>query len=164
MELLGKIMILRPTILLTFFFSLSSPTIPDPSMDSLGWMAGCWEGSFPNGRTVSEQWMKPAGNVMMGMSRTVKNGKTVAYEFIRLEQSEDGTIRYIARPSNQPEATFTLILHENQKAVFENQQHDFPQRIIYERISRDSLVARIEGTINGKERKSDFPYRKTVCD
>jgi len=157
-------MVSRLTIMFTAFLSLSSPTIPNPSMDSLGWMAGCWEGSFPNGRTVSEQWMKPAGNVMMGMSRTVKNGKTVAYEFIRLEQSEDGTIRYIARPSNQPEATFTLILHENQKAVFENPQHDFPQRIIYERISGDSLVARIEGTISGKERKSDFPYRKTVCD
>lgn len=157
-------MVFRLTILVTAFLSLSSSAIPDPSLDSLAWMAGCWEGSYPNGRTVSEQWMKPSGNVMLGMSRTVRNRKTVAHEFIQLEQSEDGVIRYIARPSNQPEAVFTLILLEGRKAVFENSQHDFPQRIIYERVSADSLVARIEGTINGKERRSDFPYRKMTCD
>ncbi len=156
-------MVFRSAIFVTAFLSLSSPTIPDGSIDSLGWMAGCWEGFFLNGRTVSEQWMKPAGNVMMGMSRTVRDGKTTEYEFIRLEQSEDGAIRYIARPSNQAEAAFTLVLLQGRKAVFENPQHDFPQRIIYERISGDSLVARIEGTINGKQRWADFPYRRTSC-
>lgn len=157
-------MIFRLTILITAFLSLSSPTIPDPSLDSLAWMAGCWEGSYPNGRLVSEQWMKPSGSVMLGMSRTVRNGRTVAHEFIRLEQSGDGVIRYIARPSNQPEAVFTLTFLDGRKAVFENPQHDFPQRIMYERVSADSLVARIEGTIDGKERGSDFPYHKTACD
>ncbi len=156
-------MIVRLTILVFAFLSLSTPTIPDYSLDSLGWMAGCWEGAFANGRTVSEQWMKPSGNLMMGMSRTVKNGMTVAHEFIRLEQASDGKILYIARPSNQSEATFSLVLLEGRRAVFENLQHDFPQRI-YERITEDSLVARIEGTLNGKERKSDFPYQKVACD
>lgn len=156
-------MVIRLAIFIPAFLSLS-PTISDSSLDALAWMAGCWEGTYPNGRTVSEQWMKPLGNVMLGTSRTVKNGKTVAFEFIRLEQSQDGVIRFIARPSDQPEAVFTLILLQGQKAVFENPGHDFPQRIIYERITADSLVARIEGTLNGKERRSDFPYRRTACE
>jgi len=44
--------------------------------------------------------------------------------------------------------------------VFENLRHDFPQRIIYRRVSEDSLIARIEGMINGAKRSIDFPYRK----
>lgn len=49
-------------------------------------------------------------------------------------------------------------------AVFENPNHDFPQRIIYRLVTVDSLVARIEGRIDGKERSSDFPYRRARCE
>ena len=108
--------------------------------------------------------MKPLGKIMMGMSRTVKNGKTISYEFVRLEQSDDGSIRYIARPSGQEEASFKLVKLEAKMAVFENLQHDYPQRVIYRLISADTLFARVEGTINGKEKSSDFPYRRTNCE
>jgi hypothetical protein len=100
----------------------------------------------------------------MGMSRTVRNEKTIAFEHVRLEQSEDGSIRYVANPSGQKEAAFALVKLEGTKAVFENPAHDFPQRIIYHLLSPDSLAARVEGTINGKERSSDFPYRRVRCD
>ena len=46
--------------------------------------------------------------------------------------------------------------------VFENPKHDFPQRIRY-RLKGDTLHARIEGTINGKERAIDFPYQRASC-
>ena len=133
-------------------------------LESLSWLAGCWEGNYSNGRVVSEQWMKPLGNVMMGMSRTVKDGKTIAFENVRLEQSEDGSIIYIANPSGQQEASFTLVKLEGTRVVFENPAHDFPQRVIYELVSADSLSARIEGTINGEHKESGFPYRRVGCD
>ena len=131
---------------------------------SLSWLSGCWEGNYANGRTVSEQWMKPLGNVMMGMSRTVKNGKTIAFENVRLEQADDGSISYIANPSGQQEARFRLVELGGTKAVFENLQHDYPQRIIYELVSPDSLSARIEGTIDGKMKDSGFPFRRVKCE
>jgi hypothetical protein len=127
-------------------------------------MAGCWEGTYSNGRTVTEQWMKPSGRVMMGSSRTVKGGRTIDFEFVRLEQSEDGLIRYIAHPSGQAEAAFTLVKLDARVALFENLQHDFPQRVIYRRVSFDSLAARVEGSINGNPRGSDFPYRRVKCE
>jgi len=133
-------------------------------IESLGWLAGCWEGNYSNGRTVSENWMKPLGNIMMGMSRTVKNEKTVDFENVRLEGSANGSIHYIAHPSGQKEASFALVKLEGKRAVFKNLQHDFPQRIIYHLVTADSLVARIEGSINGKERSSDFPYRRVRCE
>ena len=99
----------------------------------------------------------------MGMSRTVKSGKTVEFEFVRIVKKEDGSIYYVAKPSGQEGASFKLVLLEGSRAVFENLKHDFPQRIIY-RLSGDSLIARIEGTMNGKERGVDYPYRKVKSE
>ena len=157
---LGSILLSFGSLALLGAYSQDRP----PTIESLGWLAGCWEGTYTNGRTVSEQWMKPLGGVMMGMSRTVRNGKTIAFEHVRLEQSEDGSVRYVANPSGQKEAAFALVKLEGTKAVFENPSHDYPQRIIYQLLSSDSLVARIEGTINGKERSSDFPYWRVKCE
>jgi hypothetical protein len=107
--------------------------------------------------------MKPLGDMMMGMSRTVKQGKTIAYEHLRLQQTDGDTIEYVARPSGQAEASFRLLTYEHLTATFENLRHDFPQRITYQLVSPDSLLARIEGTIDGKIRRSEFPYRRVRC-
>ena len=107
--------------------------------------------------------MKPAGNMMLGMSHTVVNGKTREYEFIRIVQEENRDIFFVAQPSGQKEAQFKLISVSEREARFENPEHDFPQRIIYRR-DGDSLVGRIEGTSKGKERAVDFPLQRVACD
>ena len=128
----------------------------------LAWLAGCWDGSG-GGREYWEQWMKPSGQTMLGMSRTVMNGKTVEHEFVQIREQEDGLF-YIAKPSGQAEASFKLIKYNNQEAVFENPQHDFPQRIIY-RLEKDgSLAAAIEGMSKGKLKHIDFPMKRAKCD
>jgi hypothetical protein len=111
-----------------------------------------------------EQWMKPSGGMMLGMSRTVASGKTVEYEFIRLHEEENGDIFYTAHPLGQKEASFKLVRLENQEAVFENPDHDFPKRIIYRLGDAGLLNARIEGKRDGKERGVDFPMRRVKCE
>ena len=44
--------------------------------------------------------------------------------------------------------------------IFENPQHDFPQRVIYEFVTTDSIHARIEGKQNGKASSEDFYYSR----
>jgi len=134
----------------------SQSTVADVSQ--LSWLGGCWTQSRPNG-LVEEHWMAPSGGSMLGMSRTVAGGKTVEYEFLRVAEV-NGTLSYIARPSGQTEAIFPLKSIEPAAVVFENQAHDFPQRIIYRRQSDGSITARIEGTVNGQVRGRDFPYRR----
>lgn len=134
-----------------------------PTVSDLGWLSGCWESSR-NGREIVEQWMKPAGGMMLGMGRTVANGKTLEYEFVQIREDKDGAIYYVARPSGQSEAAFKLVKLEGRMAVFENPGHDFPQRIIY-RIQPDgSLLARIEGVSKGKERGIDYAMKRTQCE
>ena len=133
-----------------------------PTIEALGWIAGCWERSSAT-RTSQEQWMKPAGGTMMGMSRTVSNGKTVAFEHLMLKQNGDN-IDYIATPSGQTQTAFRLVRFSATEAVFENPEHDFPTRIMYRLKEDGSLHARIEGNMNGQERGIDFPFNKVSCD
>lgn len=135
---------------------------PEITINDLTWLAGCWDGSTAS-RESLEQWMKPSGQTMLGMSRTVAGGKTVAFEFLQIRE-QDGSIFYVAQPSGQAEASFKLVKYENNEAIFENPDHDFPQRIIY-RLEKDGLLAAaIEGMSRGKLKKIDFPMRRTKCD
>jgi hypothetical protein len=127
----------------------------DADIGKLTWLTGCWSLSRPDGET-EEHWMSPRGATMLGMSRTVRDGKTVEHEFLQI-RLEAGRLAYEARPSGQPPAIFPLKSLEADAVTFENPSHDFPQRISYRRTS-DGVTARIEGTANGKSRGVDFPF------
>lgn len=130
----------------------------------LKWLAGCWESNNAEKKLlISEQWMKPAGGMMIGAGRTVRDGKTVDFEFVRIVEEPDG-IFYIAKPKSNPgETRFKLIKSSAAEAIFENPAHDFPQRVMYRR-DGDRLAARIEGIQNGKTRGLDFPMSKVQCE
>jgi hypothetical protein len=134
---------------------------PDRGVQQLRWMEGCWEFTVGE-RTVEEQWMAPRGGTMMGMSRTVRGSRTVAWETVLLREDSAGSVSYHAFPSGQAAAVFPAAEVSDSHAVFANPSHDFPQRIIYRRRA-DTLAARVEGEIGGTPRGSDFPYRKAAC-
>jgi len=100
---------------------------------------------------------------MLGMARTVKNGKTVEWEHVVIRETTPGQWAYVAKPSRQPEAAFPIKEISATQVVFENPQHDFPQRIIYQRIGQDGLTARIEGSVQGKEKGLDYPMQRAAC-
>lgn len=135
------------------------------SVDTLGWMVGCWELNVPQRQmTIAEHWMKPSGGTMIGMSRTVRGGKTMGFEFIRIVTTESG-IDYVAKPSSSKDETaFKLVKASATEVVFENLAHDFPQRIIYRNHAPDALAARIEGNQNGKLSGMDIPMTRAKCE
>jgi hypothetical protein len=49
----------------------------------------------------------------------------------------------------------------NNLFVFENAQHDFPKRIVYQLVNADSLHAFIDDGIDGSEKRQNF-YNKRV--
>src|SRR5262245_17228839 len=129
----------------------------------LAWMSGCWQAQMGPVR-IEEQWNKPAGGTMLGLSRTLKEGRTIFSEFMRINQDE-GKIVYTARIGTKTAATpFELISISADEAVFENPTHPFPQRIRYRRESSGGLFARIEGLDKGKERHEDFPMQRARCE
>ena len=136
--------------------SHSSPTI-----DDVKWIAGCWELNAGD-RTTEEQWMAPKGGIMLGMSRTVRGGKLVEFEQVRMEMRADGLF-YVASPSRQATAEFKATAATESSSTFENPAHDFPTKISYRKQGTDSLVASIAGERGGQTRTIEYPYRRVVC-
>lgn len=126
----------------------------------VSWLQGCWRLNV-NGQTVDEQWMAPDGGAMLGTSRTVKAGRLVEYEFVLLRE-RDGALVYEAHPSGQAGGEFPLKSVDDDSVTFENPAHDFPQRIGYRR-QGDRLNAWIEGTLDGRSQRAEFPYARVAC-
>jgi hypothetical protein len=146
-----------------FLLAASSSPAGAASIADLDWLAGCWI-SVGGEAGSGEQWMAPAGGTLLGVGRTVKNGRTVAHEFMQIREIEPGKIAFIARPSGQAEATFPLTKAAEREVVFENPQHDFPQRVIYRLDGEGVLRASIEGLSKGQLKTVEFPLKKVDCE
>lgn len=135
----------------------------DAALDRAAWLAGCWHAD--NAEPGSgEQWLPPAGGTMLGMSRTVRRGLTQGYEFMQIRIAADGRLVFAAQPQGRVETLFTLLPGNGAELVFENPEHDFPQRVIYRQEPAGRLRARIEGHREGLPRAVDFAMTRVPCD
>lgn len=106
--------------------------------------------------------MRPRGDMLVGMSRAVRDGRTVSHEALRIEARGEGLV-YVADPSGQTLTEFASVEVTDTSAVWENPGHDFPQRIIYRKGPGDSLFARAEGEGDGGVRGADFHLARVAC-
>lgn len=123
-------------------------------------LKGTWIMNSAKG-PIYEEW-KQDGTALKGRSYKLTGTDTVLFESIVLMQDDKG-VYYIPSTENQNDkkpVTFTLISSENQRFVFENKLHDFPQRIIYQLVNSDSIAARIEGTVKKESRFVDYNYKR----
>lgn len=129
---------------------------PTPLVQDFGWLAGHWC-SDDQGELVEEHWLGPRGALMLGVSRTVKSGKTTSFEFLRIEYRA-GTAHYVAQPGGTPPTAFRLTVSGADWARFENPRHDFPKRVEYRRSAR-GLHAEIAGPgKDGRDLEIRFDY------
>jgi hypothetical protein len=138
-----------------------SPAAPPlkASLAELAWMAGDWQMSDGDA-AVEEHWMAPKGGLMLGIGRTVKGGRAVEFEFLRIEQKGDGLV-YLASPGGRPATPFPLVERGETSAVFESAL-EFPRRVSYRKNSDGSLTARIEGTRDGKPASKEWTWRRAA--
>ena len=154
--------LLTTSILIFICFLLVAGTAltqtPSHSISELSWMSGDWQTPAGGRVQIDEHWTQSAGGSMLGMSRTVAGDKTVEFEYLRIEQREDG-IYYVAHPKARcPGTDFKLTRLSSSEAVFENPEHDFPKRIIYRKTAEDALTATIDA---GEGTKAmSFGYRR----
>ena len=137
-----------------YFLALAlaaQPAAPDAS-----WIAGYW---LSCGKSeVTESWSDPRGGVMIGTGLTLSGSNTLSWEYMRIAPSEAG-LSFFGQPNDQAPAEFRLASVGERRLVFENKAHDFPQRILYWR-DGETLRARIEGFLNGREQAQDWSYER----
>jgi hypothetical protein len=136
----------------------------------LAWLEGCWRGTA-GPREFREHWMPLRGNILIGTSHMVVNGKTDGYEYLRIEPRPDG-VYYVAAPAGKNETAYRLTEQtvdrtagrEDEIFTFTNPALDFPQRIVYRRASEGWLYAAVEGKVGGADRQVIYPLRRVDCE
>jgi hypothetical protein len=148
-------MLCVPAVLMAL--ALTAPS-PAATAESLSWLAGSWSGA-QGPVEMEESWTAPRGKTLLGLHRDVKEGRTVGFEFLRIEEAADG-VTYWASPEGRPATPFKLKESSDKRVVFENLQHDFPQRILYWIDADGALRARIEGPKGGKTVGMEWRWTK----
>lgn len=126
-------------------------------IEQLAFMAGNWGGPA-GGADVEEVWLAPRGGIMLGLGRTVKDGKAVDFEFMRIEE-QGGTLVYLASPGGKPATPFPLAALDATSAAFESAL-EFPRRVSYRKNPDGTLTARIEGVRNGKPAAREWTWKR----
>ena len=148
--------------LLLFSFAAGSAAPQGPAagagrIEELAFLAGSW-GGLDGGAAVEERWLAPKGGLMLGLGRTVRDGKAVDFEFMRIEQQGE-TLVYLASPGGKAATPFLLAAIGATSAVFESAL-EFPRRVSYRKNADGTLTARIEGTRNGKPASKEWTWQR----
>ena len=130
-------------------------------IEKANWLLGKWANTNPK-RTLLEVWKKENDSTYIGQGYMVRNQDTTETESIRLEQRAKQLfyVPTVKGQNNNAPVRFTLTQQTENQVVFENLQHDFPQKITYTLIYRDSLFAEVSGKIQGVERSQKFPMKR----
>jgi hypothetical protein len=121
---------------------------------SLDWMTGTWVMDKP-GEKVTESWIGPTSGTLVGVNLSQWPDR-LTFEFLRISDLPDGMI-YYASPIGGKPVEFKFKEASDKRVVFENKEHDFPQRIMYWR-EGDVLAARVEGDVQGRLRSQEWRF------
>jgi hypothetical protein len=145
---------------LFFLISMTMVQDKDERLEKLSWITDQWVW-VDNESVTYENWIKNNDGSYSGESFTVKNGDTVFSEQLKIEKSGDDIFYTAVVKHNPGPVSFKLIELGDNKAVFENPEHDFPNKILYVLKNSDSLYARIEGkNKNGKYAVGEYYYTR----
>jgi hypothetical protein len=158
---------IRRTALLVLLVSAGPLAAQDQPRSSsqlheLGFLTGCWQGRTASGSTIEERYTTPTNNLMLGMTRYLRDGLTRSFEFHLIGNVAGGGSHLIPHPGGTASVTFAEKERAADRVVWENPAHDYPQRISYARVSPDSLVARIE--LMDGSRATEYRMGKVGCE
>jgi hypothetical protein len=144
-------------------FSLTGCTSGEEKINQLSWLLGTWEGVDDNGLLFVEVWTKGEGTWMNGKGATLTpEGDTVFKETLKIELVE-GTPYYVATvPENPGPVLFRLVEGSESHCVFENTDHDFPQRIEYTLQTNSTLFVKLDGVEKGIPKSESLSFEKNT--
>lgn len=135
---------------------------PASHMKIFTWLRGTWTMKMKKG-TLTEYWYNKNDSTLQGESKMVTlSGQTNLLENLKIVY-ESGNYFYISKVYGQNEGKevwFRISSHDNTGFVAENPEHDFPKRITYKLLSRDSLHAFIDGGPSMTDKRSDFYFNR----
>ena len=141
--------------------NLNSERTEKEKIKSSNWLLGKWENKSVDG-SLTESWKKINDSTFQGSSHFIKDKDTLHYESISLEQIED-SLYYkttIKGQNNSKPVSLNQTLSDEKQLVFENIKNDYPQKINYTKISKNSFTVEISGMQQGKPSSEKYIMSK----
>ena len=136
--------------------------LQDAALERFAWLEGEWSRPTRRGTAV-ESWRRVEGFGFVGGMVVVPadGGAEFATEALLLAEM-GGEVFYFAYPRENPRpVAFQLVSQEGDTAVFENPDHDFPQRIVYRRDGPDAMVVTISDIPDdGEPNEIEFAFER----
>jgi len=139
----------------------SNELLQEKNVSVFKWLNGSWTMTEKDG-IVTEQWKHVNDSLMEGNSDFVKGDSVIPFETIKIYK-KDTSFYYEAKAAgqnNELPVGFRITTISDSAFAAENPEHDFPKRITYRLITKDSIHAFIDGGLSMPEKKSDFYYSR----
>jgi hypothetical protein len=148
-------------LLLAIVSCKNSESNEKDKIKSANWLLGKWETKTADG-TLSENWKQLNDSTFQGESFFIKNKDTLHFETIKLQQKREELFYYatVKGQDNDKPVPFKMTIATEKQLVFENPKHDYPQKINYNQIKKDSMIAEISGVQLGKPTSEKFGMKK----
>lgn len=130
-------------------------------MSDLDWLVGKWERQR-NKHSRYEEWQKDNDSTFSAISYALSEEDSVYLEGLTLRETA-GDVFYIPTVPDQNDGQpipFKMLGGFENRYIFLNPDHDFPQKFVYEKRGTDSLIVKVEGPDEGSWRTIEFGFRK----
>ena len=148
-------------LLLAIVSCKKTETIEKDKIKIADWLIGTWENKSEDG-VLTESWQKVNDSTFSATSYFIKNDDTLHSEKITLSQHSE-MLMYSATvngQNNDKAIDFGSTTTTENKLVFENPSHDYPQKITYTKNANNTLTAEISGNLQGKMTTEKFVMSK----
>lgn len=150
----------KPFLLIAVISMMISCRDEKPSISDFAWLQGKWVGTT-DGTDFFEVWQPASGKLMTGKGIGVSDADTLFSEKIQIEQRADELFYTASVSENAGPVDFKFTGYMDDSIIFENPQHDFPQRVIYYRLPNDKLYVCIDGKDKNAYSKIEFSFQKS---
>ena len=106
-----------------------------------------------------EEWKVKDETEIAGISYSIEDGEQKKNEDLFIKKVGEFWA-YIAAPKNQNPALFYLTSFKDNRFIFENPEHDFPNKIIYHFTDRKTIAVTVEGEDDDGPQKIEFTFIK----
>jgi hypothetical protein len=146
-------------LLCTLVACSTTKDISKTDMSTYKWLIGDWQKTSSEG-IFRESWDQINDSTYEGLG-TFQVGAEIVFSEDILFQKRKGKLEYVVTAGTQnggDQVTFTCTKAKKNYLVFENPEHDYPSKITYLSMGRDSMVAQIFGEKNGRAATEIFPF------
>ena len=139
-----------------FFMSCAE----DNGLADFKWIIGHWNYKELNPPAI-EQWSMEGGDMLVGKGSVIVDGDTILVEDMRISKTEEG-LKLSLKTMPDGEIVLNIISCDEDSIVFENEDIDFPKKMIYKKIGEHQRETMVSGKLNGQDTTLTFHLERKL--